>query len=62
MACAVIDISTNKVINTIVADAERDLPPLGCVLVTIPAGMPVDSTGWSWDGQQFVAPVVEATE
>lgn len=60
MACAVIDTQTNLVINTIVADAERDLPPLGCMLVTIPEGMPVDSSGWLWDGAQFIAPIVDA--
>lgn len=45
--CAVIDLTTNQQINTIIAEP-TDLAPDGCQLVEIP-------DGYYWDGQQISA-------
>jgi hypothetical protein len=45
------------VVNIIVA-APSDTPQEGCQLVEVMNGMSCD-IGWTWDGQTFVAPVVE---
>ena len=53
--CAVIEINTNQLVNTIVAEP-TDPPPDGCKLVEI-------QPGFYWDGQQVSPiPISEVTE
>lgn len=42
--CAVIDLTTNELVNTIVAEPTIE-PPINCRLVEIPSG-------YRWDGTQ----------
>lgn len=53
--CAVVQLSDGLVVNIIVAEP-TDLAPDNCFLVLVDS--PCD-IGWTWDGTQFVAPVVE---
>ena len=48
MKAAVVELSTNIVLNVIVANANVDLAPDGCVLIDITNG-PDCSTGWIYD-------------
>lgn len=57
MEAAVVDLTTNIVINKIVADAATDLAPDGTRLVDVPEGTVYD-IGWLWDGVAFIPPVV----
>jgi hypothetical protein len=54
--CAVIDKTTNIVVNKIVAEV-TDLPPDNCFLIDI-TGQFVD-IGWFWDGSNFINPTPE---
>ncbi len=47
MRCAVIDTSTMKVTNVIIADASVDLALPGTMLVNLDDSSPVDAR-WSW--------------
>lgn len=58
MRAAVVDLSTNVVINIIVADADKDLAPDGCILVNV-ADILCDM-GWIYNADTGVfAPVAE---
>lgn len=52
--CAVCQQITGLVVNVIVAD-QSDPAPENCFLVVIPEGV-MAGIGWTWDGQQFIAP------
>lgn len=47
MKAAVVETTTNIVINTIMADASKDLPPDGCFLVDITEKQ--CNSGWIYD-------------
>ena len=50
MRCAVVDAKTRLVTNIIVADAERDSPPWGTILVQLEPDSLVDYR-WSYDDE-----------
>lgn len=52
---AVVEDTTNVVVNVIVANENGDQPPNDCYLVNIPDGYPC-SIGWFWDGTSFIQP------
>lgn len=54
--CAVCQLSDGLVINVIVVQPSEPAQD-GCQLVEIMAGQICD-IGWTWDGTQFIAPVV----
>jgi hypothetical protein len=56
MEAAVVDLTTNIVINKIVADAAIDPAPDGTRLVDVPEGVMCEIS-WLWDGINFVPPV-----
>lgn len=41
MRCALVDLSTNIVVNLIIANPELDVPPVGYLIVGIPDDSPV---------------------
>ncbi len=47
MRCAVVEESTGKVLNIIMADPEVDDPEIGTILVVIPDGHMADHR-WTW--------------
>ena len=56
--CAVIDLSTNYVLNVIVADPDVDPPYPGTLLIPVPADTPV-GTDCTWtESTGFVCPTV----
>jgi len=52
---AVIDQTTNTVVNIIIADPSVDKNPDGCVLVPLPFNSPVN-INWIYDGSVFIDP------
>jgi hypothetical protein len=54
--CAVIDKTTNIVVNKIVAEV-TDLPPDNCFLVDVTNQFV--NIGWVWDGVNFINPTPE---
>lgn len=55
MRCALIDTSSNIVVNLIMADPSVDSAPEGFSLHALPDDSPV-SIGWLWDGVTFTDP------
>lgn len=49
MRAAVVDLSTNIVVNIIIADASKDPAPIGCILVDV-TNTQCD-IGWIYDPQ-----------
>jgi len=52
---AVVDQTTNTVVNIIIADPSVDKNPDGCVLVSLPFDSPVN-INWIYDGLTFINP------
>lgn len=62
MVAAVIIPTAGTVTNVIVADADKDYPSLGSVLVNVPDGVAAD-TGYTWDSiNGFQEPSIPPTE
>jgi len=57
MRCAVIDLATSIVVNVIIADPDKDVPPDGCILVWVPPYTPC-SPGYYYDAANntFIGP------
>jgi hypothetical protein len=55
MRCALVELSTNLVINLIIADPSVDPSPDGFILISLSDEDPV-GIGWTWDGTDFVEP------
>lgn len=55
MRCALVEISTNLVMNLIVADPAVDPSPDGFTLIGLSDEDPIQ-IGWSWDGEYFYPP------
>lgn len=53
---AVIQLSDNVVVNKVVAETIDISPPDGCYFVQIDGVM--CDMGWTWNGSEFIAPVV----
>lgn len=56
MRCALVENSTNLVVNLIMADPAIDNPPDGFILIGLSDEDPVE-IGWSWDGEYFYPPI-----
>lgn len=54
MRCAVVDVINNVIVNTIVADPERDTPPDGMMLAWVPDFV---NLGDPWNNGVFVEPI-----
>ena len=55
MRCALVENSTNLVVNLIMADPATDNAPDGFILIGLSDEDPVE-IGWSWDGEYFNPP------
>jgi hypothetical protein len=55
MRCALVDLSTNLVVNLVIADPSVDPNPEGFILISLSDEDPV-SIDWTWDGQSFTNP------
>lgn len=56
MRCALIDLSTNLVVNLIVADPATDPAPSGHVIIGLPDDSPV-AIGWTYSNGEFTPPL-----
>lgn len=56
MRCALVENSTNLVVNLIMADPATDNAPDGFILIGLSDEDPVE-IGWSWDGEHFNPPI-----
>lgn len=61
MRCALIDTSSNIVVNLIMADPATDAAPEGGMLVGLPDDSPV-AIGWLYDGTSFTDPNAPAEQ
>jgi hypothetical protein len=52
--CAVVDLNTNVVVNTIMAEV-TDFVPNGYCMIEITPDMS-GCVGWTWDGTKFIDP------
>lgn len=51
MKCALVNIITGEVENTIMADIENDITPEGYALVAVRDTDPIDQSGWIYDAE-----------
>lgn len=56
MRCALVDISTNLVVNLIIADPATDPAPSGHVIISLPDESPV-AIGWTYNNGEFTPPL-----
>lgn len=56
MRCALIDLSTNLVVNLIIADPAIDPAPNGYLIVGLPDDSLVDM-GWTYNNGEFTPPL-----